>query len=109
MVYKYKNAEKRRVGNEIERIDLYQGKNMPLNFVIGELNGFHGTMVNEKSIKYYYIIDGKAKVIINDEITDVEKGDFVVIPVNAKHSIEGNAEFAIICTPPFDPDYERKV
>ena len=50
---------------------------MPLNFVIGELNGFHGTMVNEKSIKYYYIIDGKAKVIINDEITDVEKGDFV--------------------------------
>ena len=78
MVYKYKDAEKRKVGNEIEIIDLYQGKNMPLNFVIEELNGFHGTMVNEKSIKYYYIIDGKAKVTINDEVTDFEKGDFVV-------------------------------
>ncbi len=108
MVYKYKDAEKRRVGNEIEIKDLYQGKNMPLDFVIGELNGFHGTMVNEKSIKYYYIIDGKAKVTINDEITDVEKGDFVVIGVNAKHRIEGKAEFAMICRPPFDAEDERK-
>jgi mannose-6-phosphate isomerase-like protein (cupin superfamily) len=80
---------------------------MPMDFVIGKLNGFHGTFVNNKSIKYYFILDGKAKVTIDGEITEVEKGDFVVIPVNAKHSIDGVAEFAIACTPSFDPKDEK--
>ena len=46
--------------------DLYSGKDMPIDFVIGKLNGFHRTFKNTKSIKYYFIIDGKAKVKIND-------------------------------------------
>lgn len=87
--------------------DLLAGKDLPMDFVIGKLNGFHGTFVNEKNTKYYFIINGKATITIDDEKTEVEKGDLVLIPVNAKHSIEGDVEFAIMCTSSFDIDSER--
>lgn len=44
---------------------------------------------------------------INDELSEVEKGDFVLIPINAKHSIEGDVEFAIMCMPSFDINNEQ--
>ena len=109
MIFKYKEAQERDVGDNMKIKDLYAGKNMPIDFVISKLNGFHGTFINTKSIKYYFIIDGKAKVIINDELYEVEKGDFVLIPINAKHSIEGEVEFAIMCMPSFDINDEQIV
>ena len=109
MIFKYKEAKERNVGNNMKIKDLYSGKNMPIDFVIGKLNGFHGTFKNTKSIKYYFIIDGKAKVKINDELNEVEKGDFVLIPINAEHSIKGDVEFAIMCMPSFDIDKEQIV
>lgn len=109
MVFKYKTALERNVGDNMKIKDLYAGKDMPMDFVIGKLNGFHGTFINEKNTKYYFIIDGKASVTINDETSEVEKGDFVLIPINAKHSIEGNVEFAIICTPSFDINSEKVI
>ena len=48
-------------------------------------------------------------MILNDEVYEVEKGDFVLIPINAKHSIEGNVEFAIMCMPSFDINDEQIV
>lgn len=107
MVYKYKKALERDVGDNMKIKDIFAGKDMPMDFVIGKLDGFHGTYINEKNTKYYFIIDGKATVIIDNEKNEVEKGDFVLIPVNAKHSIEGNVEFAIICTPSFDISSEK--
>lgn len=107
MFFKYKEAKERNVGDNMKIKDLYAGKNLPIDFVIGKLNGFHGTFINTKSIKYYFIIDGKANVKINDELTEVEKGDLVVIPINTKHSIEGDVEFAIMCMPSFDSDNEQ--
>ena len=107
MVYKYKEANERKVGDNMQIKDLYSGKNMPIDIVLGKLDGFHGTFINTKSIKYYFIIDGKANVKINDELSEVEKGDFVLIPINAKHSIEGNVEFAIMCMPSFDINNEQ--
>ena len=46
-------------------------------------------------------------VTINGEKDEVEEGDFVEIPINAKHSIEGKVKFAIMCTPPFDIHSEK--
>lgn len=109
MIFKYNEAKERNVGNNMKIKDLFSGKNMPIDFVIGKLNGFHGTFKNSKSIKYYFIIEGKAKVKIDDELNEVEKGDFVLIPINAKHSIEGDVEFAIMCMPSFDIDTEQIV
>lgn len=107
MVYKYKTAPERNVGDNMKIKDLFEEKEMPMDFVIAELEGFHGTFINSKNIKYYFIINGKATVTIDGEKTEVEEGDFVFIPVNAKHSIDGKVKFAIICTPPLDIHSEK--
>ncbi len=107
MVFKYKKALEKNVGDNMKIKDIFAGKDMPMDFVIGKLDGFHGTFINKKNTKYYFIIDGTATVKINDETIEVEKGDFILIPVNSKHSIDGNVEFAIICTPSFDIDSEE--
>lgn len=107
MVYKSKMAQERSVGDNMKIKDLLAGKNMPMDFVIGELDGFHGTFINKKSIKYYFIIEGKAIVTVDDEKTNVEQGDLVLIPMNSKHSIDGKVKFAIMCTPSFDINSEE--
>ena len=107
MIYKYKKASKRNVGDNMLITDLFAEKDKNMDFVIGELNGFHGTFINEKNTKYYYILSGKATVTINDEKSEVEEGDFVEIPINQKHSIERKVKFAIVCTPPFDLHSEK--
>ena len=107
MIYKYKNAPKRSVGDNMMITDLYAEKKKAMDFVIGKLDGFHGTFINEKNTKYYYILNGKATVTINDKKAEVEEGDFIEIPINAKHSIEGKVKFAIMCTPPFDIHSEK--
>ena len=107
MIYKYKNAPKRSVVDNMMITDLYAEKKKAMDFVIWKLDGFHGTFINEKNTKYYYILNGKATVTINNEKGEVEEGDFVEIPINAKHSIEGKVKFAIMCTPPFDIHSEK--
>lgn len=109
MVYKYNNAIERTVGEELTIKDLFTGNNMPIDLVISKLNGFHGSFINQKCTKHYFMLEGKAKITINDDVFDLEKGDLAVVPVNAKHSIEGKAEFALICTPSYDPDYEQVI
>ena len=79
MIYRYSEAKKRNVGDNMQITDLYPVKNMPMDFVIGELNGFHGTFCNTKNNKYYFILEGFAKVKIEEEVNVVNKGDFVEI------------------------------
>ena len=55
MIYKYKNAPKRNVGDNMIITDVFAEKEKDMDFVIGELDGFHGTFINEKNTKYYYI------------------------------------------------------
>lgn len=107
MIYRYSEAKKRNVGDNMQITDLYPVKNMPMDFVIGELNGFHGTFCNTKNNKYYFILEGSAKVKIGEKVNVVNKGDFVEIPINMPHSIEGNVKFAIMCTLSFDIESEK--
>ena len=107
MIYRYSEAKKRNVGDNMQITDLYPVKNMQMDFVIGELNGFRGTFCNTKNNKYYFILEGFAKVKIGEEVNVVNKGDFVEIPINMPHSIEGNVKFAIMCTPSFDIESEK--
>lgn len=107
MIYRYSEVKKRNVGDNMQITDLYPVKNMPMDFVIGELNGFHGTFCNTKNNKYYFILEGFAKVKIEEEVNVVNKGDFVEIPINMPHSIEGNVKYAIMCTPSFDIESEK--
>ena len=107
MVYYEKNAKKRKIDESILIQDVFVRKEFPIDFVVGTLNGFHGKFVNYKSDKYYYVLDGKAEVMIGDEYFEVVKGDFIHIPKETIHSINGKVKFIIICSPPYDFNYEE--
>lgn len=64
MIFKYNEAKERNVGNNMKIKDLYSGKNMPIDFVIGKLNGFHGTFKNTKSIMCMPSFDSDKEQII---------------------------------------------
>ena len=64
MVYKYNNAIERAVGEELTIKDLFAGKNMPIDLVISKLNGFHGSFINQKCTKHYFMLEGKAEIAL---------------------------------------------
>jgi len=102
MVFKFKDIPAHKIDETLSIVNLFSFPDKDFTFVVGELDGFHGTIVNSKNQKYYYIIDGEAKVVIENETYDVSKGDFVCIDKNQKHSIEGKVTFGILCLPPYD-------
>lgn len=102
MVHYFKDSSKRKVDETLEITDLYIGEGKPLDCVVGELNGFHGTFINHKSDKNYLILEGTGFVMIDEKKYSVGEGDFVRIPMNVKHSIEGKMKFALFCNPPYD-------
>lgn len=76
------------------------------SFVLGELDGFHGTFVNHKSEKLYYVLSGSMEIRIEDETYELTDGDTLLIPPETKHAMEGEARMAIVASPPFDPAHE---
>ena len=42
---------------------------------------------HEESDDYLYILDGKAKMIVNDEIYEIEEGTQITVPKKTKHKI----------------------
>lgn len=102
MVHYFKDSIKRKVDESLEITDLFIDEEKPLDCVIGELDGFHGTFINHKSDKYYLVLDGVGVVIIDGRRYSVNTGDFIHVPINVKHSIEGKMRFALLCNPPYD-------
>lgn len=102
MVHYFKDSPKRRVDESLEITDLYIGEGKPLDCVIGDLDGFHGTFINHTSDKNYLILDGSGVVVIDGKKYTVNVGDFIRVPKNVKHSIEGKCRFALLCNPPYD-------
>ncbi|MBQ8922636.1 MAG: cupin domain-containing protein [Oscillospiraceae bacterium] len=109
MVYNKDNSHLRQVDSFLEITDLFVNAGQPIDVVLGNLNGFHGSFVNTSSDKYYYILEGEAVVKIQKKAFNVGKGDFIHIPIMNEHSIEGNVKLLIICSPPYDPTSEITV
>ncbi len=56
---------------------------------------------NINSSKIYYILDGKGKFKINNEIFDVKKDDLVEIPPNTEFVFAGKMKLLLIMSPAF--------
>ncbi|MBE5812508.1 MAG: cupin domain-containing protein [Clostridiales bacterium] len=56
----------------------------------------------------YVFNNGKGKIIINENVHEVKKGDCFIIPKGNVHFIESvtKMEFLCICTPPWTPEHE---
>lgn len=107
MIYKYNENNKRIINDEASVVDVYNEKSSNIDYVVVNLDGEHGACINTKSTKYWFILDGKAKIYLNDEVSEVTQGDFVIINKNVKHNIIGKVKFGVVCTPPFDASSEK--
>jgi len=56
----------------------------------------------------YYILKGKARILIGDEEATVAPGEIILIPPGKSHKIfnvsEDNLEFLVICVPAWEPN-----
>ncbi len=59
---------------------------------------------NKESTHIYYVLDGKGKFKINNELFNVEKGDLIEIPKNTEFIFIGKMKLLLIMTPPFLAD-----
>lgn len=60
--------------------------------------------LNKVSDIFYYIVEGKGKFFIEDEIIEVNKGDLICIPKNTKYKDEGELKLLAISSPRFSPE-----
>lgn len=61
---------------------------------------------NTKITHIYYVISGKGKFKINDNIYEVEKNDIIEIPANTKFIFAGEMKLLLIMNPKFDKTTE---
>jgi mannose-6-phosphate isomerase-like protein (cupin superfamily) len=106
MVYKYNEKNKTIINDNFNFNKVYMDSEK-LDYTVINLNGEHGLCSNNRSTKYWIILEGEAKVVLDEKPYDVQKDDFVVIEKNVKHNIIGNVKFGLICIPPFNKDDEK--
>lgn len=61
---------------------------------------------NKESTHIYYVISGKGKFKINDNIYEVEEGNIIEIPKNTKFIFAGEMKLLLIMNPAFNPKDE---
>ena len=59
---------------------------------------------NTESTHIYFVISGKGKFKIKDEIYEVEEGNVIEIPPNTKFIFAGQMKLLLIMSPKFNPD-----
>ncbi|WP_298513903.1 cupin domain-containing protein [uncultured Kordia sp.] len=64
-----------------------------LSFDFGKTLSYH----KSSSLRFIYIIEGKAEVVINNNSTFMQKGDSILIPAHTDSSVEANHQFKMIC------------
>jgi quercetin dioxygenase-like cupin family protein len=82
-----------------------EGPNFALRKFIMEPGG--GMPLHTNTVEHeQYVLRGKARVIIGDEVLEVKKDDVVFIPAGVPHSYEalGNEPFEFLCAVPNLPD-----
>lgn len=61
-----------------------------------------------KFSEVYYLISGRGKMFIDDETRDVEAGDAIYIPPNAKQYIQNCGEEALVFICIVDPAWQQE-
>ena len=107
MIYKYNESNKKIVSDRLNIINVFNNEFSDFDYVVANLDGEHGSCINTKSTKCWIILEGTAKVYLNDEVSQVSQGDFIIINKNVKHNIIGKVKFGVVCTPPFDSAFEK--
>lgn len=99
---KIRKAENMEVANYITRDS---SRNFSLAIIT--MQGRHPKVRNSVSDRGYFILEGRANIVVGDETAEVSSGDAVFIPAGTWHFIEGNVKYIAVNSPPFDPAFEE--
>src|SRR4051795_11861051 len=55
---------------------------------------------HERTDEFYYVIDGKGTMILDDEEIELHTGVVVYVPRGVKHKATGHLTVLIVCVPP---------
>ena len=61
---------------------------------------------HKKLTEVYYILEGRGRMELDDEIVDVQPGDAVLIRPGCRHRALGRLKIINVVIPAFDPDDE---
>lgn len=104
-----KKSVVRKIDDTLSIVSLFDGKDFSFDFVIGVLDGVHPKLVNKISDRAYYILKGFGEITVEGNAYKVKKGDLILIKANEIHGLNGDMEYIIVTSPPFDPNNERLV
>lgn len=87
-------------------VDNYLSKdsNMGYSIVRTHLDGKHPFMKNINSNRTYYLIDGSATFVFENEKMNIKSGEILVIPKNTKYAFKGKFTAILVDCPAFDPN-----
>lgn len=71
--------------------------------------GHFEEFVHEKSTFTYIILEGKGTFYLDDEAVVVQAGDVLSVNPGTRIYYKGNLKQILICTPAYDPNYERHI
>ena len=71
------------------------------------LQGRHPKVRNHTSDRGYFVLEGRASVVVGERTAEVSAGDAVFIPAGTWHSIEGDVKYLVVNSPPFEPTSEE--
>lgn len=83
--------------------------------VLTDLDGYHPEgeegkrIVNDKSQKAYYILEGTGIIFAGDKEHEVSEGEMVHISEGTSHALQGDFKAIIITSPPFNPEDEELI
>ena len=111
---KFTEGESYFVDDNTEITDLFEAtEDANLDSVICDVNGYHPKtddrkkIYNKRSQKNYYILQGEGKIFVEEETHKVSEGDFVYVPEDTGHALEGKFKALIVTTPPYNPEDEE--
>jgi mannose-6-phosphate isomerase-like protein (cupin superfamily) len=61
---------------------------------------------HKKAMESYYVLEGKGKMELDDDLIDLEPGTLVLIPPGVRHRGYGDFKTIVTGTPAFTPDDE---
>lgn len=112
---KFEPGDSYKVDENTEITDLFEApEDANYDSVICEVDGRHPVeegrgFYNEKNQKSYFVLNGSGKIHVGEEIHRVEKGDWIYVPEETFHALEGDFRALIVTSPPFNPENEKIV
>jgi mannose-6-phosphate isomerase-like protein (cupin superfamily) len=103
MKFSFSASNARRVDNALTIVDLFKVRDFSFDCVIADLNGIHHMVINRKSDRMYFVLEGNGEAVVGEDTHSLSPYDLVAIPKGTKHSISGHLKYVIITAPPFDP------